>query len=277
MIQFVAESGGGPESFDAFLRDLLVADWTSPGGPLRLSADLSLADLAEAEFFLNAHLFLNTLAEEDGAPATVTGNLNRAFVGRMFDRLEIPPISRQSIRHCCKVLNELDLLALHLARVVSECARLVARRKKRFHVTKAGRALLTDDQAGALYRALFLAYFRRFDLRYRQLRDVPGIQATMAAILWRLDTVARDWTPVRGLAPRILLPGVLDEMHEAMTYPHDSEEWILASYLLNPLLDFGLIETRKRGEWPGVSEKDDIRVTALWEKFIHFAWSGDVA
>lgn len=270
MIQFVAESGA-PESFDAFLRDLLVADWTSPGGPLRLSADLSLADLAEAEFFLNARLFLTALAEEDGAPATATGNLNRIFVGRMFDRLKLPPLSRKSIQHCCKVLNEHDLWALHLARVVSECARLVARRKKRFHVTKGGRALLPDDQAGALYRVLFVAYFRRFDLRYFQLRDVPGIQVTVAAILWRLDIVARDWTPVLGLAPRILLPSVLDQMHEEMTSPYDAEEWILAGYLLDPLLDFGLIETRKHDEWPGVTEKDDVRVTALWKKFIRFA------
>ena len=93
MIQFVAESGA-PESFDAFLCDLLVANWTSPGGPLRLSADLSLADLGTAEFFLNARLFLTALVEENGASATATGNLNRAFVGRMFDRLKIPPLSR---------------------------------------------------------------------------------------------------------------------------------------------------------------------------------------
>lgn len=276
MIQFVAESGG-PESFDAFLRDLLVANWTSPGGPFRLSPDLSLADLAEAEFFLNARLFLTALVEEDGAATTATGNLNRVFVGRMFERLKLPSASRESIRCYCKVLNEHDLWALHQARLVSQCARLVARRRKRFHVTKAGRTLLPDDQAGALYRALFMAYFRRFDLSYLQLRDVPGIQATVAAILWRLDTVARDWTPVRGLAPRILLPRVLSETREAMTYPHDTEEWILISYLLNPLLDFGLIETKKHGEWPGVTEKDAIRVTALWEKFIRFAWSGDAA
>jgi hypothetical protein len=273
VIQFIPESGG-PESFDDFLCDLLVANWTSPGGPLSLSADLSRADLGTAEFFLNARLFLTALVEENGASTTATGNLNRAFVGRMFDRLEISPISRQSITHCCKVLNELDLWTLHSVRLVSQCARLVARRKKRFHVTKAGRALLPDDQAGALYHALFLAYFRRFDLCYLELRDVPGIQTTVAAIFWQLDMMARDWTPVRGLAPCILLPGVLNEMHEAMASPHDSEEWILASYLLDPLRDFGLIETRKRGGWPGVTEKDDIRVTALWTKFIHFAWSG---
>jgi hypothetical protein len=124
---------------------------------------------------------------------------------------------------------------------------------------------------------VFLAYFRRFDLRYLQLRDVPGIQLTVAAILWRLDIVARDWTPVRALAPRILLPRVLDEMHAVMTYPNDAEEWILAGYLLNPLLDFGLIETKKHDEWPGVTEKDAIRVTGLWEKFIRFAGNGDAA
>src|SRR5450759_3987097 len=100
MIQFVAESGG-PESFDAFLRDLLVADWTSPEGSLRLSADLGLADLAEAEFFLNARLFLTALVEEDGAATTATGNLNRGFVGHMFDRLKLPSLSRKSIQHCC--------------------------------------------------------------------------------------------------------------------------------------------------------------------------------
>ena len=116
MIQFVTESAG-LESFDAFLRDLLVADWTSPGGPLRLSADLSLADLAEAEFFLNTRLFVTALAEEDGAPATATGNLNRIFVDRMFDRLKLPSLSRKSIQHCCKVLNEHDLWAKNAAAV----------------------------------------------------------------------------------------------------------------------------------------------------------------
>jgi hypothetical protein len=273
MIQFVAEPYGR-EGFDAFLRSLLVADWKSIEGPLRLSSDLSLADLAEADFFFNARLFLAALAEEDGATTTATGNLNRVFVGRMFDRLKLLPPDREFTRRFCKVVNEQDVWPLNLARVVSECARLVARRKKRFHLTKGGRALLPEDKAGALYRALFLAYFRRFDLRYNfHLRDVPGIQATMAAILWRLDTVARDWTPVRGLGPHILLPGVLSQMREAMTYAYDTEEWILAGYLLNPLLDLGLIETKKSGEWSNVTDKDAIRVTALWQKFIRFAWN----
>jgi hypothetical protein len=255
---------------------LLFADWESPDGPLRLNADLKSADLADAEFFFNARLFLAALAEEDGAPTTATGNLNRVFVGRMFDHLKLPQPSRDSIRHVCKVVNEQDVRPLHLARVVSECAKLVARRKKRFHLTKAGRALISDEQAGALYRTLFLAYFQRFDLRYGfHFRDVPGIQSTMTVILWRLDTVADDWTPVRGLAPDILLPGVLNQMHQAMAYEYDTEEWILAGYILNPLFDLGLIETKKRSEWSSVTEKDDIRITALWRKFITFVWDDD--
>jgi hypothetical protein len=149
------------------------------------------------------------------------------------------------------------------------------RRKRRFHLTKAGRALLSEDQAGALYRTLFLAYFQGFDLRYDfHFRDVPGIQKTMGVILWRLDTVARDWTPVLGLAPDMLLPRVLDQMHEAMAYEYDTEEWILAGYILDPLRDLGLIETKKRGEWSSVTEEDQIRVTVLWRKFISFAWEG---
>ena len=274
MIQFIPEPYGR-EAFDAFMRSLLFADWESPDSPLRLNAHLKPADLADAEFFLNARLFLAALAEEDGAPATATGNLNRVFVGRMFDQLKLTQLNRDSIRHVCKVVNEQDVRPLHLARVVSECAKLVARRKKRFQLTKAGRALISDEQAGALYRTLFLAYFQRFDLRYGfHFRDVPGMQSTMAVILWRLDTVADDWTPVRGLAPDILLPGVLNQMHQAMAYEYDTEEWILAGYILNPLFDLGLIETKKRSEWSSVTEKDDIRITALWRKFITFAWDG---
>ncbi len=99
---------------------------------------------------------------------------------------------------------------------------------------------------------------------------MPGIQATIAASFWRLDLVARDWTPVLGLAPLILLPLVRLQMHAAMLSEYDTEESILIGYLLDPLMDLGLIETKGHGEWPRVTNKDEIRVTALWRKFIRF-------
>src|SRR6266550_3577979 len=104
MIQVIPEPGDR-EAFDAFLQSLLFADWESPDSPLRLSADLELADLAKAAFFHNARLFLATLAEEDGAPATAAGKVNRAFVDRMFDHLNLPQPYRDSIRRYCKVVN----------------------------------------------------------------------------------------------------------------------------------------------------------------------------
>lgn len=57
-----------------------------------------------------------------------------------------------------------------------------------------------------------------------------------------------------------------------MVSQYDTEEWILAGYLLNPLFDLGFIERKKKSEWPSVTEKDEIRLTALWRKFIGFAW-----
>jgi hypothetical protein len=271
MIQFSPEPSGR-EASDAFLRNLLAADWQNPQGPLRLRPNLAFADLRSAPFFQNTRVLLTALTDSEGTPATATGNLNRVFVREVFDRITLPQPARESTRAVCKVINELDVWPLHLARIVSQCAGLIARRNKRFQLTRLGQTLLSDAQAGALFLRLFLAYFRKFDLHYDfHLREVPGIQQTMAVILWRLDTTAGGWVPVRGLAPQILLPGVLAQLHQAMAYPHDTEEWILTGYVLAPLFDLGLIERRKASQWPSITEHDFIRVTPLWRKFISFA------
>src|ERR1017187_4717166 len=172
----LAPEPGGPQAFEAFLGSLLQADWESDTGPIRFSSSLALPDLADAPFLHNTRVFLAALAAEQGTPATAAGNLNRAFVGRLLDRLTLPAPTRKSIRTVCKVVNEQDVWPLHMARVVAEPAGLLARRNKRFQLTKAGRELLPDEQAGALYRRVFLAYFRRFNLQYDFfLRDVPLI------------------------------------------------------------------------------------------------------
>ena len=263
------EPSDAKAAFYAFMGMLLRADWTGSDGALRFTAELTLEDLAGSDFFINTRIFLTALADT-GADTTATGNLNRVFVGKMFESMKFSQEYRETTRAVCKVINELDLWTLHLARVVSECAGLVARRKKRFVITKAGLALLAGEQAGALFQKLFITYFRRFDLHYDfRLREVPGIQETMAVILWRLDVVARDWRAVRDLAGEILLPEVHQRLRAAMSYQYDTEEWILSGYVLDPLEDFGLIERKKRGKY-GNSEKDLIRTTKLWRKFIRF-------
>ena len=234
-----------------FLNALAMMNWIDSAGPMRLCGRLKLAALEDAAFFVNTRRLLHALAEEDGAEATAAGSLNRAFVGRRFDRMRLPATFRASTRRVGKVINERDVWPLHLARIVAECARLMQRRGKRFTLTPPGRKLLPDEQAGALFRALFIAYFRRFDLTYDfNLRPVPSIQETFAAILWRLDSAGRDWTPVGGLARRVLLPRVYERLRAAMTHPaHDTEEWILGGHVLLPLLDWGLIERRRASEW----------------------------
>ncbi|MDI6808291.1 MAG: hypothetical protein QME66_04825 [Candidatus Eisenbacteria bacterium] len=271
MIMFVPPSNRH-NAVQRFVGQLLVADWNDPAGVMRLNDRLPLSELGHASFFHDARCLLKTLEAAGGTPATVAGNLNRSFVRSMFDLVIMPQLLRRSIYGRCKAFNEQDLPALHFARVVCECGRLLARRHRRFVVTRRGRTLLPDEQAGALYRHLFVAYIRRFNLGYRfPFRDVPGIQETMAVILWRLGSVARKWTPVQGLAEQVLIPSVYAELRTVQTYPHDTDAWILAGYVLNPLIEFGLIEKRHPGEWPGCGDKDAIRTTALFHHFIDFS------
>src|SRR6185369_13252276 len=263
----------GRAGFEAFLRSLLRADWNQEDGPLRLNSALTLVDLGDSMFFSNARIFLSALAETNGTPVTATGNLTRAFVAGVFEKLNLPAGLRSSVRQVCKVINEQDVWPLHIVRIVCECAGLIARRNKRIQLSRTGRLLATEDQAGKLFRALFVGYFRRFDLQYNfPFRQVPGIQQTMAVILWRLQTVAADWKKVQGIAPDLLLPDVHAQLRKAMISEHDQEEWILSGYLLDALLIFGLIERQRPSGWFGVSEKDAIRISPLWRKFIRFVW-----
>lgn len=254
-----------------FLAALLRADWTQADGPLQLRADLQLAELAHASHFQNARILLQILVEENGALATAAGNLARSFAGRMLEVMHMPDFSRESTHRFNKVINEADVPDLQLLREVCQMGGLIARRQKHFRATARTRDLLADDQAGAFYRYLFLTFFRKLDLRsVFHFRDVGGIQETLAVTFWRLDLLARNWIPVRGLAELVLLPLVLKQLHAAMTYEHDTEEWILSGYVLEPLLDFGLIERQKGDEWPGLGDNDSIRLTPLWRRFLQF-------
>jgi hypothetical protein len=259
------------EQFDAFLAGLLRCPWNDPQCPLQLNDRLTAEDVAGSSLYQNARLLMTTLRDEKGTPTTATGNLTRAFVARLQDRLVIPASKRELLTEYCKVVNEMNIWDLHRARVVCECAGLIARRKSRFNVTKKGRLLLEDGRAGELYRTLFVGCFERFNLSYDfPFREVKSIQAGIAVSLWRLDVVAQNWVPVRGIAEHILLPEVHDELRAAMFSPHDTEEWILAGYILDPLSDFGLIERQKPAEWRHVDKNALIRVTPLWLKFISF-------
>jgi hypothetical protein len=261
----------GTYSLEALLDSLLLEDWDSPDNFLRLNAGLTFSDVCEVDLLLNVRIFLAALAEEDGTAATTTGNLNRSFTGRLLDRLHIEKETLDIIRRYKRVMNERDVWDLHRVRLLSDAAGLISLHKKRFTLTRLGRSMLSDKKAGSLYHRLFIANFRRFNLGYDfPWRDVPGIQATMGVILWMLEVVAENWTPVRGLAPQILLPAVYAELQAAMVSPHDTEEWILSGLALYPLLRFGLLEQRGETENSELSYNYEVRISALWRKFISF-------
>ncbi len=118
---------------------------------------------------------------------------------------------------------------------------------------------------------IFRAYFQRYNLGYDMPhREFPGIQATMPAILWRMDTEVRDWTPVAGLASRILLPVPLRNLQDAAT-DYMNEDPYLAGYVYYPLYRMGLLETDvSEGSPFGIREENRIKTTGLWRKFLWF-------
>jgi hypothetical protein len=259
------------DTLNRHLKSLYDADWEDPRGAICFSADVKLDELACADVFHNAHIFLNALLEADGTAATATGNLTRAFVSSVCDRLRLATNSLQIRRSHCKAINEQDIWPLHKVRLLAEYGKLAARRNRRFVVTKLGRELMADERAGELFRRLFLAYFRTLDLCYLvRVREIPEIQATLAITLWRLDQVAENWRAVKGMAAQILPPRVMTKMVSEQRGDFDTPDFFVSAYVLRPLHDFELLERRRESEWQ-LGEEDAVRVTPLFRRFIRFA------
>jgi hypothetical protein len=259
------------DTLNRHLKSLYDANWEDPRGAIRFSADVKPDELARADVFHNARIFLNALLEGGGAATTATGNLTRAFVSIMCDRLRLPPNFLQITRSVSKVINEQDLWLLHEVRLRAEYGKLVARRNRRFVVTKLGRELMADERAGELFRRLFLTYFRTLDLCYLiRVREIPDIQATLAITLWRLEQVAENWRAVKGMAAQILPPRLMARMVSEQRGDFDTPDFFVSAYVLRPLHDFGLLERERESEWQ-LGEKDTVRVTPLFRQFIRFA------
>lgn len=259
------------EVLNQYLKSLYDADWQDPRGAIRFSAEVKLAELTQARLFQNTRMLLNALLQDGGAPMTATGNLTRAYVGSVIDRLQLHPDFLKTTRSYCKVINEQDVWPLHKVRLVAEYSKLVARRNKRLIVTKLGRELLVDELAGDLFRRLFLTYFRKLDLCYIvQVREQPEIQATMAVTLWRLKQVAENWRAVNGMAAQILPPRVQAHIVSQQRSESDTPDFFVSVYVLDTLREFGLLERQCDSEWC-IGQKDVVRVSPLFRRLIHFA------
>jgi len=260
---------------DHMIKSLLDADWNAPNSPIQLADDLTLDDVKHVLFFDQARQFLRLMDENKGAPLTATGNLNRAYVAQMMDKMDWPRrlMAKLLSGGLFKVVSENDVQPLVVIHGVCEYGKLIGKRGSRAFVTSKGRELLADAQAGHLYRQLFYTMFRNFDLGYLSIyMPTPAVQDAMAVILWCLQLAANDWTPLDQL-PGKVFPNFVRAHVRAVSPSPDVETWVLQGEVLRPLLWFGLLEGDHDEElYHGPDAILKYRKTPLFDRFLSFIY-----
>ncbi len=251
---------------------LIYSKWEGSDSTVKLNEDIVLYDLQEARFLLNARIFLETLANQQGDTATAKGNLNRKFTKLMFERMHWRPGHKEDTIRYNKVLNEQDVWSLHVVRIICELAGLVRKRKRKFLVTNKARKLLADGKSGELYALLFRTFFRQFNLAYLGcLPECFGLQATVVYSLYRLKSVAASWQSPESLVQVILLPKVREQIQKSVS-AHIKLHWFIEARLVRPLEDFGLLECSYDDTVKTLIRRPEkVRKTDLFDRFISFS------
>ena len=249
------------------VHQLLVCDW-KPGSPgLQLCAEVPPDLLTGSDILANARVLLAALMPH-GTRATEAGNLNRRFVGDMLAAMRWPAGFLEDLHHFNKVINEQDVGPLHDLRLVLELAKLLVRRKGMFCLTRKGRAMATEERAGALFTLLFETTFRSLNLAYRdRLPELPEFQGTIAFPLAVLAREPAGWLPYHRLVPRLLLPSLADQLPTGDVL--DYREFLVRLRLLERLHDFGLVEFlwQEDRRWPRRYIRK-VRRTRLFDRFL---------
>ena len=242
--------------------------WGDVEFPLQFNHSLSLKEVNQSIFFRNTRLFLRKLMELKDEPiVTAKGNLNRKFVKLMFDEMELDEKHREQIRKYNKVLNETDVFPLHIINIVCECAGLIKTRSKKILILKKYHNLLSEEKAGELYYLLFEAYFKKFNLAYLdRLPEMDGIQGTIEFSLYRLSVICNDYQSTEDLYYEIFLPVVLEAIEDELS-KYMSEEQVVTSRIINPLVGFGLLECKYKQE-KYINRIVQTRKTSLFDRFI---------
>ncbi len=251
--------------------ELIEHGWWAAPGPVRLNEHLPMDALETSSFLVNARTLLHALEESGGTPATGKGNLNRKFVALMVERMRWPREFVEALHRYNKVIDEQDVRPLHLIRVVCYVAGLLRKYKKRWVVTKQGKALLGESEAGTLYARLFNVFFKQFNLSYLdRISETPGLQATVPyslAMIGRLP--GEEYHEIQGLPPLVLLPPVIEEFNDDPA-SYGDVEWLLTSRILGPLESFGLVEMKRQREGTFGGSETHVKKTPLFDQFLHF-------
>ncbi|MEP7324433.1 MAG: hypothetical protein ABI836_00670 [Gemmatimonadota bacterium] len=261
-----ADLGGlSPHQVDALGR----GDWLS-SGPLRVSGDLGLADVQDAELFDNVRMVLRLIAEVGVAGTTPSGLWNRKFVALAFERARwLDPEDRDHTLTMCKVLNEYDVQPLTGLRYLLRQLGLI-RRRKGFLLSPEGRRLLDDAHAGELYQKLLVTGFRELDLR-RETPEHPDAQDSLAFALYQVGRITKDWRSPRSLEPVVWL-GDLGREREEAPKSFSPRRFMTEYRLVHTLVRFGLLERRYTGEGPRWLQLYEVRKTPLFDRAVGYVW-----
>lgn len=262
-----AELGGlSPKA----VRHILEADWEGHGSAIRLDDSASLEELDSSRMLHNARLVLTMLAERGSVKATPKGNLPRAFVNEFRERMRARDVAPESELPVPQVVNEADLSALHLPRVLLELAGLIKRRNGRFSRTRRGEQLAGDDRVGTLFSTLVRTHFRHLDLAYLDgIGPAPAFQHSISYTLYQFGRVGVEWQTASELTDVLVLPGI---RHELPMDPYfDVVALMLETRFLRPLAAFGLAEARTSRREPGeVIARAAYRKASLFDRVLHF-------
>lgn len=250
--------------------DLLYGDWKSTGA-LRLNEHLTLDDLSAAAILADARTLLAYVRDEGPVKETAARYLPPAAVAALRPHLRMS-LERGITRNFTfrTPTREAEVPWLLELRDVLTFAKLLVRRKG-VRITPLGRALLAPDRAGELYALLFRTFFRTLNLSL--LDGSPthdGLQGTLAYSLHMLRSTAREWKSSIELTQSSWLESAKDPL-DAVELEHGDLRYIaFACRVLDPLVQFGLLEIRSAsGDRPWRFEAE-YRCAPLYARFLRF-------
>lgn len=248
---------------------LLQSGWSGSNGAMQCNQNLSLPQLKGAILFNNTRALLAVILKADGVKLTQKGNLSRSFVRDLLDVLEISKDTRDRLFRVCKVINEIDCFEIHIPNILLNLAGLVRKYKGTLKITRKGRELATDANAGQLFNLLFQTFFKKLNLFYlTRYKEIQGYQATIAFPIYMSGQLSSSWVKAETVAHKVLLPDILAGIPKSAF--QETLEWLVELTVFEPLVGFGLLEKRELPQNNMVFSTMEIRKSHLYDKFLKF-------
>lgn len=250
--------------------ELIGEDWTEPGGVFWIDDEIPKEQLAGSRYCMSALRFLALAESAGGFKLTPQKKLNRVSVRFLLDSGCFPEVDIAQMLRYSKVINEKDVLPLHMVHLLLLEIGFVRHYKGKLLITKNGRRALEDDRAATLQRLMFQSLYNEFDLAYLDtLPDYPGIQATIPFIFYAIQQSAQEPIAAGDLMAKAYTPAVAAEFSEG-PYPRHA---LVAFFtrVLRPMEDFGLVQhTRIGNKHERDLARDQVQVTPLFNAMLHF-------